>query len=693
MKERLLQIKKFFAFYVLIPLFLDLIIESLNRKSLWEGLSYMVEKPFLFLFNVLIIMLTMSVAMFFRREIFVLSMISMIWLLFGVVNFVILHFRVTPFSAVDFTLISSAISVSGHYLSVMNVAMIVLAVLILIVALVCLFRKAPCFHSNVSRRAYIISAMVMAVLVVSILLIHRSSTSVQALADNYTNISEAYENYGFVYCFTNSILDTGIDKPENYSEEEMERVRESIGKSAGSGEVKPDIVMLQLESFFDVCAVERLRLSKDPLPVFHKLQEECSSGLLTVPTVGAGTVNTEFEVLTGMSQHDFGVSEYPYKTALKSKTSESICRDLAELGYSSHAIHNNTATFYGRNTVFSNLGFDSFTSIEYMQQIEWNPNGWAKDDALVNEVMKVLDSSEDSQFVFGITVQSHGKYEGVHTEGKQPITVYEAPGPGEETYQYYVNQIYEVDQMLGRLVSELKRRKKPTVLVLYGDHLPSLELRDEDFNGRDLYQTEYVIWNNYGLKEEDQDLASYQLYSEVLDQAGIHQGILTGYHQKADWESETYREDLKLIEYDILYGEKYLYNGMEYYEPTNLQMGTKPVQITDVNTWKDAEKADKLRSWEIAGGRDTSKGYLVTGRNFTPYCHLIWNGHMLETVWIDDEHLYVQTNEELFWSPGGKLSIEKLMQRSFTVEVQNGDGVSLSESRPLRWRNSSLNVR
>lgn len=693
MKEKLPQIKKFLVFYVLIPLFLDLIIESLNRKSLLEGLSYMVEKPFLFLFNVLIIMLTMSVAMFFRREIFVLSTISVIWLLFGVVNYVILHFRMTPFSAVDFTLISSAISVSGHYLSVMNIAMIVLAVIILIVALVCLFRKAPCFHSNVSRRAYMISAMVMAVLVVSIIWIRHSSTSVQALADNYTNISEAYENYGFVYCFTNSLLDTGISKPDRYSEEEMERVRKSIGEKDSSQDVKPDIVMLQLESFFDVCAVEKLRLSKDPLPVFHRLQEQYSSGLLTVPTVGAGTVNTEFEVLTGMSQHDFGVSEYPYKTILKSRASGSICRDLAELGYSSHAIHNNTATFYGRNTVFSNLGFDSFSSIEYMNQITWNPNGWAKDDVMVDEVMKALDSGDDSHFVFGITVQSHGKYEGVHTEGKQPITVYEAPGPGEEAYQYYVNQIYEVDQMIGRLVGELGKREKPTILVLYGDHLPSLELQDEDLSGRDLYQTEYIIWNNYGLKKVDQDLTSYQLYSEALNQGGIHQGILTGYHQQADKESENYQDDLKLIEYDILYGEKYLYGGQDPYEPSNLQMGLDPVQIMDVNTWDAAEKSDKLKSWETAGGRDTSKGYLVTGKNFTPYCHLLWNGRAQETVWIDEEHLYVQTDEELFWSPGGRISTEKLMQKAFSVEVQNGDSVALSESRPLRWKNSSLNTR
>ena len=112
MGEKLLRLKKFVTFYVLLPVILDVVIESLNRKSLFSAFSYMVEQPFLFLFNVLIIMLTLSVAMYFKREIFVLVFMSVVWLLFGIVNFVILHFRVTPFSAVDFTLISSAISVS-----------------------------------------------------------------------------------------------------------------------------------------------------------------------------------------------------------------------------------------------------------------------------------------------------------------------------------------------------------------------------------------------------------------------------------------------------------------------------------------------------------------------------------------------------------------------------------------------------
>ena len=674
MGEKLLRVKKFFTFYVFLPVILDIVIESLNRKSVFSAFSYVVDKPFLFMFNVLIIMLTLSVAMYFKREIFVLTLMSVVWLLFGVINFVILHFRVTPFSAVDFTLISSAISVSGHYLTAFNVVMIFFAIAILVISLICLFKRTPCFQKNTTKKAYMLSTLVILTLAAGIVVMHKSSTSVQALAENYTNISEAYENYGFVYCFANSIIDTGIKKPEDYSEESMAQIKDSI-KDTGTDEpeVKPDIVMIQLESFFDICDVKGVSFSRDPLPNFHRLQKEYSNGQLTVPTVGAGTVNTEFEVLTGMSQHDFGVSEYPYKTVLKSKTSESICNDLAQIGYSSHAVHNNTATFYGRNKVFSNLGFDSFTSVEYMNNITLNPNGWAKDDVMVDEILKTLDDNKNkSDFTFGITVQSHGKYNDVKTDSKDPVKVYNAPEGKEESYEYYVNEINEVDQIIGKLVYALGKREKPTVLVLYGDHLPSLELSNEDLEDGSLYETQYIIWNNYGLKEKDQDLKAYELYPEVLDQLGIHTGVITQYHQQADRSSDTYQTDLKALEYDLLYGENYIYDGEVPFTASNLQMGTNPLKIADVYQ-KDGE-------------------YIVRGDNFTSYCRVYFDGKELESQWIDEHHLKLKDVPE---RSDRKQDKQKSYEpdeipNSFVVEVQNGDGVKLSYSNNLRWKNTSL---
>ncbi len=68
--------------------------------------------------------------------------------------------------------------------------------------------------------------------------------------------------------------------------------------------------------------MKSVKFSKDPVPNYRKLMKEYSSGYLTVPAVGAGTANVEFEVMTGMSVKFFGPGEYPYKSILKKTACE-----------------------------------------------------------------------------------------------------------------------------------------------------------------------------------------------------------------------------------------------------------------------------------------------------------------------------------------------------------------------------------
>ncbi len=667
--------------YIGAPVILELVIESLNRKSVTGCIQYMLERPLLFIFNTLIIMLTVSIALFFKREIFVFTTISVVWLIFGIVNFVILQFRVTPFSAVDITLLESAISVSGHYLNPLNIAMIFLAAVLVVVSIICLYRKAP-KHTHTTQKKIIVSGIAVSLIAFAIFFLRYQSNSVQALTTNYTNISEAYENYGFVYCFTNSILDTGIGEPEDYSEERVDKIISSLPEAKEVTDKKPNIIFIQLESFFDVDELKKLKLSKDAIPNFHRLQKKYSNGLLTVPTVGAGTVNTEFEVLTGMSQRDFGTSEYPYKTVLRNTTAESICYDLKKLGYQTHCVHNNEGTFYGRNKVFVNLGFDTFTSMEFMNGLEDNPNGWKKDRILTGEIIETLDSTKGPDFTLGITVQSHGKYQGFEVENAL-IQVLKAPDEDlKEAYQYYVNQLYEVDQMIGDLVKALEKRKEDTILVLYGDHLPSLDMEKEDLHDSNLYQTQYVIWDNMGLSRKEKNIASYQLYPEVLGRAGIHEGNITRFHQEAEWKTKSYHEDLKVLEYDMLYGEKYAFKGLEPYQPTELLMGTEPVKVDDVVK--------------------NEQGYLMAGSNFTPYSHVLFDGEELSVHWIDSGHIQIldeidydgeeeETEETASPEPTeeGQEKEKEDIPDAFLVQVQSDGGTVLAESEVLLWKETS----
>ena len=146
-------------------------------------------------------------------------------------------------------------------------------------------------------------------------------------------------------------------------------------------------------------------------------------GLFYVPSIGAGTANTEFEVLSGMNLYHFGGGEYPYKTGVKNRTCESMAYARQSAGYSTHAIHNNNATFYSRDRVYANFGFETFTSLEYMHDVERNPLGWAKDFVLTEEILKALRSTEDRDLVFTVSVQPHGKYPTAPLEGARTIRV------------------------------------------------------------------------------------------------------------------------------------------------------------------------------------------------------------------------------------------------------------------------------
>nr|WP_294485595.1 LTA synthase family protein [uncultured Anaerosporobacter sp.] len=639
--------------FIYLSLAINLFIEILNRSSLLEALKHVVTNPLVFLYNTLIVLLTFSVAFLVKRRFFVSTIVSIIWLGFAITNAVLLSFRVTPFTAVDLSLMDEAIPMIHVYLTKWQIVLIIIAAIVVITLIVLLFIFAPKYKQRVAR---IRNAVCIVLLFGSILLLTSLGISTNALAKNFGNLADAYKDYGFVYCFTNSLVNTGIDKPKSYSEEKMvELAEDTLTTPPEIKEDKkktPNIIMIQLESLYDVTLMKDYTYSEDPLPNYHALQKEFSHGFLNVPSVGAGTANTEFEVLTGMDLDFFGPGEYPYKTILKEKTSESMAYNLKELNYSTHAIHNNDGTFYGRNQVFSNLGFDTFTSLEYMHNVELNPMGWAKDHVLIEEILKALKSTKEQDFVYTISVQGHGKYPGSEddfsvpdsatlsssnpseeeqrqytlTEGYTPaVDAITVDGIAEEdrcAFEYYVNQIHEMDAFIGDLINEFKKLDEDVVLVFYGDHLPSLGIEASDLENDNIYQTSYVIWDNMDLPKIDMDMEAYQITASILKRLNIDNGYLTKLHQNS-LNTANYLEELELLQYDMLYGDQTIFGGTSPYIATNLQMGVDKIKVNGILTSGD--------------------NIYIQGENFTEYSKVFLNNTEIETTYVDEKNLSIST--------------------------------------------------
>lgn len=591
---------------------MNLAIELVSRRSVMSLRDYLLGRPMVFLVNTLLILTLFLPVLFVRRKLFAGVAAMVVCLLAGVTNGVLLLFRTTPFTATDLKLIQYGAALLTTYLSWRQIAAGAVGAAGTLAACILVWNKAPADREPVNlTQSACAAAVAMAVIWGALNLAMMSGL----VALHFGNIGQAYLDYGFPYCFANSVFNTGIAKPEEYDHqvvaelEQEELVPENV-HDKGQGEKythhafvdpdryeTPDIIMVQLESFFDPKLWRKNPQTEDPIPYFRYLTEAYPSGALSVPSVGAGTANTEFECITGMNLDFFGPGEYPYKTVLQKTACESMAFTMKDLGYRTHAIHNNEGTFYDRHKVFAQMGFETFTPIEYMYEITKNPMGWCRDKVLADEILETLELSDEHAFIYAISVQGHGKY---------------------PSFSYYCEQIHDMDLFVEELVYRLARRDKPAVLVLYGDHLPGFEWSKEEMRNGSLYQTQYVIWNNVGLPKIKRDLEAYQLTSHLLNLLHIHEGTMTRFHQyhldEGDVGEEDYLEAMQVLEYDILYGDQEVYGGKSPYEATELQMGIFPVI-----QGKTIRQKEKIVVW---------------GQNFNEYSTICVNGKPVETVLV-----------------------------------------------------------
>lgn len=627
-KENLKSIRSYMINNYLISVLLILVIEVLARHSLTDGIRFVWDHPFLTLLSAAILTAFYALALLVPKRNFVWLCITVVIVGLAVTNSILLCFRITPLAATDIALLTSVFEIMGIYLTVWQIILLVLLVLVVIAGLIYLGirMKKQVYHPLLAVCNAVISILAV------VLMIHIGDAR-GWLQTEFANLPDAYADNGFVYCFTRSLFDRGISKPDTYDEDTVDNILEDMKKQkTNEVEEKPNIIFIQLESFMDLKRMQGVTYSEEPTPVYSSLRKTCPGGFLKVPSVGAGTANTEFEILTGMTLDYFGAGEYPYKTVLQDETCESMAYNLRELGYRTGVLHNNTGSFYSRNKVFANLGFDYFVSSEYMENLSYNPIGWAKDKVLTGQIQHILKATSEPDLIYTITVQDHGKYPTELLENPHIKVSGFAPEDEERqnAFTYYVNQCHETDAFLGSLIATLNAFEEPVVLVLYGDHLPNLDITEEELASGNLFQTEYVIWSNkkmledYELSKKNENLYAYQLSAHVLKLFGMNNGLLTKFHQMYH-NYDNYKSNLKILQYDMLYGKKEVYDGLSPYEPTNLQMGFDPIRITDVSS---------------VGG-----SVYVMGKNFTESSFVFIDGKKQDTVFLNENTLMVSDKE------------------------------------------------
>ena len=464
------------------------------------------------------------------------------------------------------------------------------------------------------------------------------------------DVQATYELNGFLYSILDSYFGYLRKPPEGYSEEAIAKIREEVDKKAAedkrtikTGKDVPNVVIVQLEGFMDPTKIPNVNFSIDPIPNFRKLAEKNTSGYMNVPTTGGGTARTEFEVISGQNFDNLLSGEIPYTSIVKEKTSNSMATALKNQGFTAHAIHNFKGNFYNRNKGFKNLGYDTFTSVEYMNGLEYTALNWPKDYILTNYMKKALDSTEGKDFITTVSVQGHSSYPTEKIDENYPCKV---TGDIDEKYKnqiyYYCEQVREMDEFIKQFDDMLLQRKKETgedtIVLYYGDHMPKLDYLYDGEEYLNRYESPYTYFATFDIsKEENAITDAFQAGTELLKLGGVEYGPIEKLHAYLRNDKD-YLKKVQLVEYDILFGEKYYLKDDEIQKKNTIKMG-----IDDI----------KINSAKATGDTLT-----VEGQNFTARSFVYLNEKMLETTMESPGKLTAKLNGEL--KKGDTITVKQL---------------------------------
>ena len=630
-----------FAVYCL---FLAFLMEYLFRGN-WENVSDFLHHFFkAFLYNALIISVTLSPCFLFKRRLFAFSLGSLIWIILGIANNFLIKFRETPLTFADLRMIKSGIELSEQYLSKNSIMLIASLFIVLIIVLSFIF-----FKCKKVKVKYIINIPLIFIYFLFFSKLINYGLENNIISKNFWDVNWGYNTYGFSYSFYNSAVNTGISKPNNYSKSTISNIKDELAmlntesstavssnylvkiedntSSANSvientnSTVNPNIIIVQLESFINPNWITDITLNKNPVSNFEQLSSEFTSGLISVPALGGGTANTEFEVITGMSTSFFGVGEFPFNTIASRQAIPSLAYTLKDLGYSANSLHNHEGKFYSRDVVYKNLGFDSFTPIECMNVPEKTPVGWAKDSVLINEICNIITSTDTPDLIFGISVQGHGNYPEDELENKEIYITNDYSKSNKNSLEYFINQVYEMDQFVGDLIEAVNNLNEPTIIAFYGDHFPAVGIEAKDVSINTLKSTPYVIWDNMNLSKTNKDIKTYELTSLILDKLSLTTTTLSLLHN-SNLDVETKNKYLNQLEYDMIYGKNYTSDYEELIPSDNYKIGFKDVEIYSVEIYND-------------------ENILIKGENFNNYSNVYVDDKYVAKTFIDSNTLSI----------------------------------------------------
>ena len=436
----------------------------------------------------------------------------------GMAEYFVVAFRDEPIMASDVFAVGTAAAVGASYTYVLDdrcVAAVALAAFVILMFSLCprpRRRGAAGVACNLALALVLLLGGGWAVLNVDI-------TETFGVTVGGWQPLASYRRNGFLTSFLVGAQGIRPEVPEGYDDAEAEELVASYAAAYDERtaadparqaareqfeELRPSVVVVMDETFSDMSIYDGLHAGYEGPEWFGSFDEAYLRGPLYVSPYGGGTCNSEFEMLTGMSMSYLGSGVYPYMVYDLS-SAPGLGRQFRDLGYGTTAMHPNRATNWNRDVVYPDLGFDEFLSIEDFAGAE-RLRGKVTDAATFDEIVDLLESSDEPQLVFDVTMQNHSSYDtGLIPE--EDLTRYYVDGENDPELDEYLALIDESDAALEELVAELSELDRPVVLVYFGDHQPKIasaynnrlfpDEGDTVEHEQRRYQTCYMVWANY----------------------------------------------------------------------------------------------------------------------------------------------------------------------------------------------------
>lgn len=521
--------------------------------------------------------------------------IGIVTIFLTVANYIKFTYFDEPFYPWDLYLVRNLIGISREYLSIPIIIAVIAAIGVL-VYLVIHFRKAIGRYLKPKLSLFLLPFAAVFFLLNSVILTNTPLSIQLGIQKSwYIGKDEIMANGMFAQnYFYLTELDKYLNpKPQGYNENTMAEINSKYGKtgqsvaaSASVSKEKPNVIMIMSESFWDITKLNDLKFSKDIVENTHKYQK----GQIAAPIIGGGTANSEFEALTGMSISSLSPGIIVYNAYLRTKT-PSIASVLKDNGYSTTAIHPNYGWFYNRDKVYNYFGFDDFYDVDKFSLSSQCKGPYISDYALVDKIMDTLNSSDKPAFIFGVSMQNHDPYIDKYSSHDVTVESDKLDDKQKNIVGNFAQGIYDADQSLGKLIQELKKIKKPTLVYFFGDHAPRLGSLDDFYTVYDLlgtddksaqnqnleklkyYTTPFAAWSNYKEIDSFSEIVSpSHIAYKILQDAGVkypnYFNILPELeknfpvlHQQTISSVDNNNQlikDYRLIQYDLLFGNKYL---------------------------------------------------------------------------------------------------------------------------------------